>query len=263
MTEQDTSRLMRYQRQMAFEGMGLAAQRRLSSSGALIVGAGGLGSWIAELLARSGVGFLRLVDSDKVDLTNLHRQSLYTEADARAGTHKVHAAAAAIAAANSDVRVEPVVVRLDKTNIASLAEGVQILVDGTDNFATRFIINDYAVKYSIPWVFAGVVSAEGQTMTIVPGQSPCLRCVFDSPPPPCADPNCRVAGVIAPAVAAVAAIAAAEAQKILAGRADLASPWLLKLDLWNNSVQRIDVREACRRVDCPCCKGGHFDFLES
>jgi len=139
---------------------------------------------------------------------------------------------------------------------------VGLILDGTDNFATRYLINDYAVKSGRPWVFAGVVGTEAQTMTIVPGRTPCLRCVLDSPPPACADPSCRSAGVLGPAVAAVAALQAAEAMKILSGRIDEISPYLLKFDIWENRIQRIDVRAACGSVDCPCCKHRDFEFLE-
>jgi adenylyltransferase/sulfurtransferase len=247
---------------MAFPPLGLAGQRALTSGKALIVGVGGLGSWAAELLARAGVGFLRLVDNDKVDFTNIHRQGLYGEADAAARKPKALAAAERLKQVNADVAVEPVVARLDKNNIYSLTDGVGVILDGTDNFATRFLLNDYAVKFSRPWVFAGVVGAEAQTMTIVPGQTPCLRCVLEAPPPPCVDPSCQAAGVIGPAVAMIAAVQAAEAIKILIGKSDLVSPYVTKIDLWNNTVQRIDASASCRDVDCTCCKRKYFDYLD-
>jgi len=258
----DADRLKRYERQMIFPGLGLDAQRKLSQSRAAVVGVGGLGSWAAELLARSGVGMLRLIDDDSVDLTNLHRQALYDESDAAGEEAKVDAAARRLRAINSQLDVEPVGRRLDAANIDALAADVDVILDGTDNFHTRFIINDYAVKTSAPWIFAGAVAAEAQTMTIIPHRTPCLRCIFDAPPPPCSDPVCRVAGVLGPAVATIAAIQAAEAVKILAGRHDHVSPYLLKLDLWDNRLQRIDAASACKDTPCPCCKGGRFDFLE-
>lgn len=251
----------RYERQMIFPGMGLEAQRKLMKSSAVVVGVGGLGSWSAELLARAGVGQLRLIDDDRVDITNIHRQAFYIETDAAARRPKVAAAERRLAAINSQCKVESVQARLDAANVAELTAGADVIVDGTDNFHARFIINDYAVKGGIPWVFAGVVGAEAQTMTIIPHRSPCLRCIFHSPPPPCTDPACRTAGVLGPAVAAIAAIQAAEAIKILAGCEDQASPYLLKLDLWNNHVQRIDAASACEDSPCPCCKEGHYDFL--
>jgi molybdopterin/thiamine biosynthesis adenylyltransferase len=161
------------------------------------------------------------------------------------------------------VTIEPREERLDKDNIEELAAGADVILDGTDNFASRFVINDYAVKTGRPWVFAGVVGAEAQTMTIIPGRTPCLRCISDTPPPPCVDPSCRVAGVLGPAVAAIAAIQAMEAIKILAGRLDETSPYLTKFNLWTNDFQRIDAARACANVDCPCCKQRHFEYLDA
>jgi len=256
----DSSNLPRYGRQVAFAALGREGQRRLTAGSALIVGVGGLGSWVAELLARAGVGFLRLVDDDKVDLTNIHRQAMYDESDAAAGQFKAEAAAGHIRRLNAAAAVEAVIERLDAANIARLAEGAGVIIDGTDNFATRFIINDYSVKTRVPWIFAGVVGAEAQTMTVVPGRTACLRCVFDSPPPPCVDPSCRSEGVLGPAVAAIASIQAAEAMKILSGRLGDVSTCLLKVDLWRNTIQRITAAEA--RAACPCCGKRRFDFLE-
>jgi len=254
--------LLRYERQMAFAGVSVAGQRRLADAKVLIVGVGGLGSWTADLLARAGVGFMRIADDDRVEMVNLHRQALYSEADAAGGEPKARAARRRLRAINAEVAVEPVVARLDAGNVADLAAGVDLILDGTDNFATRFVLNDYAVRESVPWVFAGVVGAAGQVMPVVPGRTACLRCVFDAPPPPCADPSCRAAGVLGPAVAAVSAIQAAEAIKILAGRLDDVSPYLLKIDLWKNDLQRIDAARAAKNADCPCCKGAVFDYLE-
>ncbi len=261
MTDTEGPDLNRYSRQIAYPPLGLAGQKRLAAGRVLIVGVGGLGSWSAELLARAGVGMMRLADDDKVDLTNIHRQGLYDAADAAAATPKVHAAAARIARINDRCTVEPIAERVDRHNIAALADGVDLVLDGSDNFAVRFLINDYCVNYSLPWVFAGVVGTEGQVMSILPG-GPCLRCVYDQPPPPCADPSCRAAGVLGPAVAAISAFQAAEAIKILSGHSRDASPYLTKLDLWTNSLQRIDAAAAAGNVDCPCCKQGRYDYLE-
>ena len=252
--------MLRYQRQMAFGEIGLAGQRALQAASALIVGVGGLGSWVAELLARSGVGRLVIADGDKVDLTNIHRQGLYDQADAAESRPKVLAAAGRLAEINSAVIVEPHELRADAGNIASLTGGVDLIVDGTDNFLARFIINDYSVKYSLPWIFAGVVAAEAQLMPVIPSETACLRCVFDAPPPACTDPTCRQAGVLGPAVATIAAMQAAEAVKILAGRSDAISPFLTKIDFWTNQIQRL---AATRSPDCPCCQGGHFDYLDA
>jgi adenylyltransferase/sulfurtransferase len=251
----------RYDRQTVFEQLGPAGQRRLGQSRALIGGPGGPGCTVAELLARGGVGALRLLDDDTVKLVNLHRQILYDESDAASGAQKVTAAAARLTRINREVRLEPVAGRFGPDNAQALAGDVDVIIDGTDNFATRFVINDLAVRDGLPWVFAGALGAQCQTMTIVPGRTPCLRCVFESPPPPSAAPTCRTAGVIAPAVLAVAAVQAAEAMKILAGHGESISPFLLKFDFWANTVQRIEVARACGDVDCPCCKGRDFEFL--
>ena len=254
--------ILRYDKQILFAPLGAEGQRLLRQAKALVVGVGGLGSWMAELLVRAGVGTLRLADFDTVDLTNIHRQGLYDESDAAAKRMKVQAASERLGAVNRQVRIEAIPRRLDKDTVGELAGGMDLILDGTDNFASRFVINDYAVRSGTPWVFAGAVGAEGQTMTIVPGWTPCLRCVYDGPPPPCTDPSCRVAGVIGPAVAAIASLAAAEALKILAGRLDAVSPYLLKLDLWTNQLQRIEVARSAEQVDCPCCKRKFFEFLD-
>ncbi len=252
----------RYDRQVIYERLGPAGQRALARGRVLIVGAGGLGCAASELLARAGVGFLRLVDDDVVRLENLHRQVLFDEADVAAALPKVVAAAERLKRINREVRVEPVVGRFGPENAAALADGVNVILDGTDNFPTRFVINDLAVREGLPWVFAGAVGCEAQTMTILPGRKPCLRCVFDGPPPPCQDPSCRSVGVLAPAVLAIAAVQAMEAMKILAGRPESASRELLKIDLWTGQTQRIDVVSACAEVDCRCCGRREFDFLE-
>ncbi len=257
----ESAGLLRYSRQTIYPALGVAGQRRLAAGRVVIVGVGGLGTWLAELLVRAGVGFVRLVDDDRVDLTNIHRQSLYDESDAAMGDAKVVAAAHRLAAINSDVRIEPVTARLDRLSIERLAGDVDVILDGTDNFAARFLINDYAVKTGRPWVFAGAVGAEAQTMTIVPGRTACLRCVLDGPPPVCIDPNCRAAGALGPAVAGAAAFQAGEAIKILTEQFEAISPYLLKFDMWTNSLQRINTA-AGRHDDCVCCGHKEFEYLE-
>ncbi|MCL2700825.1 MAG: HesA/MoeB/ThiF family protein [Phycisphaerae bacterium] len=254
----------RYDRQIAFAGLGEAGQQRLSAGTVLVVGVGGLGSWSSQLLARAGVGRLRLVDDDRVELVNLHRQAYYTEADAAAGVHKARAAAAAIGRINSHVAVEPVIERLTADNIASLAAGCDLILDGTDNFPTRFVINDFCVRQGLPWIFAGVLEAEGHVMTVRPGLSCCLRCLHDEPAAlenssasqagmsPPADPTCREVGVIGPAVAAVAAIQAAQALKLLADPNGPVDTHLFKINLWNNAIQQLDMKPPSPN-HCPCC----------
>ena len=250
----------RYHRQIVYAPFGVAGQQRLCAAKALVVGVGGLGSWVAELLARAGVGMLRLVDNDRVELVNVHRQTLYDESDAEAQRPKAQAAARRLRQINAAVEIQPVIERLTADTVARLAEGVDVILDGTDNFATRFIVNDFCVKNSLPWVFAGVVGAEGQVMSVIPGRTACLRCVYDSPAPPCVEPTCRAAGVLGPAAAAIASMQAMEALKILAGSAGQVSPFLTKLDFWTNQLQRIDT--SVPAVNCPCCKQRLFEYLE-
>lgn len=252
----------RYARQVAFGALGEEGQRRLRLGRALIVGVGGLGSWTAEILARAGVGLLRLADDDVVERGNLHRQALYDEDDAAGARPKALAAAARLRKINADVRVEPAVERVDAGTIARLADGVGVILDGTDNFAARFLINDYAVKHNRPWVFTGVVGAEGQVMPILPGRTPCLRCLYDCPPSAHDELAPRALGVLGPAVAALAAAQAAEALKILAGRLDAVRSGLTKLDLWRNTSRRLDAGGAAGAADCVCCKQRRFEYLE-
>jgi len=255
----DSELSARYARQVVFPELGIEGQRRLLAGRVLVVGVGGLGSWVAEFLARAGVGFLRLVDDDRVELVNLHRQALYLESDAEAGAPKALAAKERLARINRQAVVDAVVTRLGPSNMAALAEGIDLVVDGTDNFATRYAINDYSIKMGIPWIFAGVIRAEAQVMTILPGQSACLRCLLETPPPPCEDPNCRTSGILGPAVPAIAAIQAIEAIKVLSGGTGQVCPYLLKMDFWANSVQRV---AAQARPDCPCCGLHDYEFLE-
>jgi molybdopterin-synthase adenylyltransferase len=251
----------RFARQMVFEPLGPEGQAALARGRVLIIGVGGLGSWAAELLVRAGVGFVRLVDNDLVDITNIHRQGLYDEADAQSHTPKVAAAAVRLAQLHSAAQIEPVAQRVDTHNIQRLAENVQVIVDGTDNFATRFLINDYCVRAGLPWVFAGVVRSEAQTAVILPGRTPCLRCFLPEPPPVCQDMTCNAAGVMGMAVSAVASFQAMETVKILTGHLECVSPYLLKFDLWTNEFQRIRLTDQ-RNPACPCCGQRVWEYLE-
>ena len=243
---------------MVYERLGLAGQQKLAGARVLIVGVGGLGSWIAELLARAGVGMLRLADDDRVELANIHRQGLYDEAASAAGTLKVHAAKQRIAAVNSQVAVECVTQRLDASNARKLADGIDLILDGTDNFASRFIINDLSVATGRPWILGGVVGTEAIIMTIIPGRTSCLRCVFETPPPADQCPTAATHGVLGPAVAATASMQALEAIKVLSGNASTAASGLLKMNLWSGEFRRVGTQRA---ADCICCSRKHFDFL--
>jgi molybdopterin/thiamine biosynthesis adenylyltransferase len=253
--------LARFARQMVFEPLGLDGQKALARGRVMIVGLGGLGSWVAELLTRAGVGFLRIADDDLVDITNIHRQALYDEADAESRRPKVSAAADRLRHLRAAVQIEPVAERISHRNIERLASGSDVIVDGTDNFATRFLINDYCIKTGTPWVFAGAVRAEAQTAVIIPDRTPCLRCILPEPPPVCRDPNCRVAGVMGMALSAIASFQAMETVKILSGRQDAVSPYLLKLNLWTNEIQRLLLSDQ-RDPHCPCCGLRDFEYLD-
>lgn len=252
--------LSRYARQITFKPFGEEGQRRLAQGSAVIVGVGGLGSRVAELLVRAGVGHLRLVDDDCVDLTNIHRQSLFTEKDAKERTLKINAAANHLREINSNCEIETVFARIDRLTADRLTSNVDLIIDGTDNFPTRFILNDCAIKKSKPWVFAGVLGTESQVMTIIPGKTPCLRCLLDSPP--ANSQTCRQAGVLGPAVAMVAAVEALEALKILSGNSDKAGQCLFVFDAWNNIAKQIDVSKLTKNASCPCCVHKNFEFLE-
>jgi adenylyltransferase/sulfurtransferase len=247
----------RYLRQVLF--LGAEVQARLRGATALVVGCGALGCMSATLLARAGVGRLRLVDRDYVDRLNLHRQILYTEEDARRALPKAVAAAAHLAAANGEVAFEPHVADFTAGAAEALAAGVDCIVDGLDNFEGRFLLNDVAVKRGIPWVYGGAVAAYGLTMTILPGAGPCLRCVYEEAPPPGSSPTCDTVGVIAPVATAIASLQAAEALKILGGVPERVSRRLLSLDLWQGGLQEVRVSRA---PACPCCGARRFDYLE-
>ena len=251
--------LFRYQRQVRCSHLGEPGQKALRAGRALVVGAGGLGTWTAEILARSGIGMLRLVDDDLVELHNIHRQALYVEADD--GRAKVDAAAERLAAINSSVTVETARERLTAENIARLASDVHVIIDGCDNFASRFVINDWAVRESIPWVFAGVLASEAQTATIVPGWTACLRCIYDGPPAEGKEPSNAVFGVLPAAVMTICGIQAVEVMKILTGRIDDISNRLLKFDFWTNQLQTMALPKA-GQLDCPCCRNREFEFLQ-
>jgi molybdopterin/thiamine biosynthesis adenylyltransferase len=251
----------RYARQVLFQPLGEAGQEALGRATALIVGCGALGTHLADLLARAGVGRLRIVDRDLVERSNLHRQSLFDERDVAEGLPKAAAAARRLADINPEIIVEPVAAHLDAGNIGRHADGVDLLLDGTDNFETRFLLNDAALARSLPWVYAACIGAYGMTMTIVPGMTPCLRCLVPEPPPPGSVDTCDTAGILAPAAALTAALAAGEAIKILAGARDAISRDLVAFDLWANTTQRLRMERGAMSRGCPACDLGRYEFL--
>ena len=205
--------LDRYSRQIRFSAIGEAGQRRLAASRALVCGCGALGSVLANTLARSGVGSLRIVDRDFVETSNLQRQVLFDEDDVAAHLPKAVAAANKLRRINSEIEIEPIVSDVDHTNLPGLLENVDVIVDGTDNFETRFLLNDASVKFGLPWVYGGCIGAGGQTMTVLPGETPCLRCLIQEPPPPGATETCDTAGILSPIINVIASIQAMEAHE--------------------------------------------------
>lgn len=253
--------LARYARQMRYAPLGEEGQQRLAASTALICGCGALGSVVAETLVRAGVGRVRIVDRDFLELNNLQRQVLFDEQDVAAHLPKAVAAAEKLRRINSQVTVEAVVADVDAGNVMELAQGAGILLDGTDNFETRFLLNDVAVQQGIPWVYGGCLGAEGQTMTILPGRTACLRCLLPEPPPPGAMPTCDTAGILAPIVNVIASIEACEAIKILSGNEQAVSRALTVVDLWTNRTRHVDVSKLRDQVDCPACRQANFAWL--
>jgi adenylyltransferase/sulfurtransferase len=254
--------LERYSRQMRFPGIGEAGQRRLLESHVTLCGCGALGTVLANALVRGGVGHLRLVDRDFIETNNLQRQVLFDEHDVAENLPKAEAAARKLNAINSSVHIEPVVTDIDRTNILDLVHDADIILDGTDNFEIRYLINDVAVKLGKPWIYGGCIGSHGQTMTILPGETPCLRCVFEAAPAPGEAGTCETAGVLSPIVNIIASYQTTEAFKILTGRQALINRDLIYLDVWDNVQRRIKIAPLFGKVDCPCCGWRRFEWLE-
>ena len=246
----------RYSRQVRFDGIGQEGQRRLASGRVAVVGCGATGSALTLLLARAGVGMIRIIDRDYVELSNLQRQSLFDEADAADSLPKAIAAARQISAFNSQIVVEPLVTDLTPDNIEKLLDGVQLILDGTDNFESRYLINDFAVKTSLPWVYTAAVGSYGVTLNVLPGKSACLACIFPQPPSGAVE-TCETAGILNSAVSLAASIAATEALKLLVGADSQVRRTLLSFDVWSN--ERAEIAAARPRAGCRAC--GERDFV--
>ncbi len=248
----------RYSRQTRFPGIGAAGQQRLGQARVVVVGCGALGTVSSEMLVRAGVGHLRLVDRDFVEWSNLQRQSLFTEADAEEGLPKATAAARFLRAVNSAVEIEPFVADLDLDNLSNLCDGADLLLDGTDNFETRYLLNDYAVQRGVPWIYGAAVGSYGLGLAVVPGQTPCLRCIFPEHPPPGEGETCETAGVIAPVIHVVAAFEVTSALRILVGHRPPAG--LFQVDVWNDQGRLVGLGGP--DPECPCCARREFVFLQ-
>ena len=249
----------RFDRQIRFAPMGQTGQAALERSRVLLVGCGALGGVLAQCLTRAGVGELVLVDRDIVELTNLPRQVLFEERHAREGVPKVLAARETLERIGGPTRLETHALHLDAGNLAQLADRATLILDGTDNLATRYLVNDWCVRAGLPWVYGGVVGGAGLVLAIVPGQGPCLRCLFPEPPPLGSLETCDTAGVILPAVGLVASLQAGLAMRLLV-RPEGFVPALVELDAWSGSVRELRLR---RREDCPTCGLHEFPYLDA
>ncbi|HEY1341270.1 MAG TPA: ThiF family adenylyltransferase [Bryobacteraceae bacterium] len=255
----DAAERERYSRQILFAGIGEAGQEALLRAHAVVAGCGALGSFHAAALARAGVGRVTIIDRDYVEPSNLHRQWLFEESDAAAALPKAAAAERRIARINSSIAVRGVIADLTASNAGKLLSGAGVILDGTDNFETRYLINDFAVSRGIPWIYGGAVGSYGIVMPVVPGRTPCLRCVYPDPPAG-AQPTCETAGVLNVAIAAVASLQVADALKILSGHGDLVAPRITTIDIWTGGIRQIEA--PARDGDCPTCARREFRYLE-
>jgi molybdopterin/thiamine biosynthesis adenylyltransferase len=251
----------RYSRQILFDGIGTEGQSRLQRATVLLVGTGALGTAQAEMFARAGVKHLRIVDRDFVETSNLQRQTMFTERDAELRLPKAIACATHIGEINSDIEVEPIVADVNNSNIERLITGCDVVVDGTDNFATRYLINDACVKHNVSWIYGAAVGSYGVTMTVRPGATPCLRCIFEDAPPAGSAPTCDTAGVIMPIISIVASVQVTEALKLLTGAVDTLHRSLMQFDVWRNEWRRIKVDGPT--PDCMTCGRREFASLNA
>ena len=253
-----TKDLARYARQTIFYGIGQAGQRKLLAAKVVVIGCGATGTVIANHLARAGVGELVIVDRDFIELNNLQRQLLFDENDLAENLPKAIAAEQKLKAINSEITVKGIVADVNAENVAELMAGATLVMDGSDNFETRYILNDACLKLGIPWIYTGAVSSYGLSQTIIPGETACLRCLYPDLPPPGTSATCDTAGVVGPVVGAVASISAAEAIKFLVGQGEL-NRGVIHLDLWDLSLEQFETGGP--RPDCPACGRGQYEFL--
>lgn len=248
----------RYSRQMLFQPIGEEGQEKLLNSRAVIVGMGALGTVIANHLVRSGIGYIRLIDRDVVELSNLQRQSLFDEKDAELTLPKVIAAEKKLKIINSTIEIEAVIADVNLDNAEDLLGGFDVILDGTDNFYTRYLINDVAIKYNIPWVHGAAVSSRGMFSVIIPGKTPCYRCLFPNVPTGLGE-TCDTVGVLSPLTDIIGSYQSMEAIKLLVGMEPTKN--LEQIDIWYNSSLQMDVSDG-RDAECPTCRKHQFEFLD-
>lgn len=254
--------LDRYHRQMLIPVIGQEGQKKICASRIAVLGCGALGTVVANHLGRAGVGFMRIIDRDFIETNNLQRQILFDEDDILENLPKAVAAKKKMARINSQVEVEAIVSDVNYSNIESFIEDVDLVIDGMDNFDTRFVINDACVKHNKPWVYGAGVGTHGLTMVVIPGKTPCLRCIFESAPPPELSPTCDTAGVLGPAIAIIASLQAMEAIKFLSGNHDALDKSLYTYDVWTRQSQSLKIEKARDKVNCLTCKQRRFEYLD-
>lgn len=251
----------RYSRQTRFAPIGDEGQRHIRAARVAIIGMGALGSVAADQLVRAGVGFVRIIDRDFVELSNLQRQSLYDEVDVQQNLPKAVAAEARLRKVNSSVRIEAVVDDVNPSTVEDCIADVDLVLDALDNFETRFVVNDACAKHSLPWIYAAAVGSYGLVMPIVPGKSACLRCLLGNLPAPGSSPTCDTTGVIAPITHVIASIQVAEALKMLTGHLSPDDIRLVSYDVWTHNFRKVDLgREAM--AACPVCTEGRYEYLD-
>ena len=255
------SELDRYSRQILLPEIGDTGQKQLLASSVAVVGCGALGTVIASTLVRAGVGMVRIIDRDYIEMNNLQRQILFDEEDIARGLPKTIAAAEKLKRVNSHVDIEPVVADVNPDNVERLIGDVDLVMDGTDNFEIRFLLNDVCVKHGVPWVYGGAIATYGMTRAIIPHRTPCFRCTLTEMPPPGSTPTCDTVGVLSTVVNVVASLEVTEGLKILLGKAEKLYGGLLYVDVWAGTFERLDVRKV--NDTCPVCDLAHYEFLEA
>ncbi|MFW6160502.1 MAG: HesA/MoeB/ThiF family protein, partial [Acidobacteriota bacterium] len=245
----------RYQKQVILEQIGQKGQKKLSQSSVLIAGCGGLGCLIADFMVRAGIGKITLVDRDVVELDNLHRQILFDEGDAKKAAPKALAASEKLKKANSEVDIKALVADISPVNVEEAIQDADLVLDGTDNFETRFFLNDACLKKRIPWVYGGVVATRGMCLAVIPGKTPCLRCFLSEPPPPGEVPTCETVGVLGPAVAVIASLEVSEGLKILMGKNDELLEGMVNFDIWTGDWELFKIK---KNPECPACSQGEY-----
>jgi molybdopterin/thiamine biosynthesis adenylyltransferase len=255
--------LERYSRQILFQHIGEERQKVLMSSSAVVIGCGALGTVSSSYLTRAGIGQIRIIDRDYIEESNLQRQILFDENDISENLPKAIAAQRKLQKINTKVKIEGIVTDVNYANIEELTQGVDIIIDGTDNFETRFLINDFCVKNSVPWIYGACIGGRGVVMNIIPSETPCLRCVFETMPQIGSFPTCDTAGVIGPIAGIIASIQVTEAIKILSEDYESINKTLIEFDVWNTKFRQIDVSGLKELNNCPTCKLHNYTFLEA